>query len=85
MIRAIVQNGQVRPLEPLPAEWNEGRHVIVEDADLTSVEELEDWYRELQRMGPAEYEPGEWQHVQEVLNEADQQAKALVRREMGLK
>ena len=24
---------------------------------------------------------GEWQHVQDVLNEADEQAKALVRRE----
>jgi hypothetical protein len=84
MIRAIVQNGEIRPLEPLPAEWSNGRHVIVEDADVASVEELEAWYRELQSLGPAEYEPGEWQHMQEVLNEADEQAKALVRREMGL-
>jgi hypothetical protein len=84
MIRAIVQNGQIRPLEPLPEEWNEGREVIVEDAELTTAQELEAWYRELQSLGPAEYEPGEWQHVQEVLNEADQQAKALVRHEMGL-
>jgi hypothetical protein len=66
-------------------DWNEGRHVIVKDADRTSVEDLEAWYRELQRLGPAEYESGEWQEVQAVLNEADEQAKALVRREMGLK
>jgi predicted DNA-binding antitoxin AbrB/MazE fold protein len=85
MIRAVVQNGVFRPLDPLPAEWNEGRQVIVEDADFTSVEQLEGWYRELQRLGAAEYEPGEWQKVQAVLNEADEQAKALVRREMGLK
>jgi hypothetical protein len=84
VIRAIVQNGQIRPLEPLPAEWSEGRHVIVEDADVASVEELEAWYRELQSLGPAEYEPGEWQHVQDIFNEADEQAKALVRRGMGL-
>jgi hypothetical protein len=84
MIRAIIENGQIRPLDPLPAEWNDGREVIVEDAESTTAEELEAWYRELKRMGPAEYEPGEWQHMQEVLNEADQQAKALVRREMGL-
>ena len=71
MIRAVVQNGLIRPLEPLPAEWTEGRRVVVEDADSTSVEELEGWYRELQRLGPAEYEPGEWQRVQAVLNEAD--------------
>ena len=84
MIRAIVQNGQIHPLEPLPAEWIEGREVVVEDAESTSVEELEACYRELQSLGPAEYEPGEWEHMQEVLNEADKQAKALVRREMGL-
>jgi hypothetical protein len=47
MIRAIVQNGLIRPLEPLPEEWSEGRHVIVEDADFSSVEELESWYRDL--------------------------------------
>ena len=84
MIRAIVQNGEIRPLEPLPAEWNEGHEVIVEDAESTAIEALEAWYRELQRLGPAEYEPGEWKHMQELLNEADHQAKALVRREMGL-
>ncbi len=83
MIRAIVQNRQIRPLEPLPAEWSESRHVIVEDADVASSEELEAWYRELQSLGPAEYEPGEWQHVQDVFNEANEQAKVLVRREMG--
>ncbi len=82
MIRAVVQNGLIRPIEPLPAEWNEGRQVIVEDADFTSVAELEEWYRELQRLGPAEYEPGEWQQAQAVLNEANEQAKDLVRREM---
>jgi len=71
MIRAVVQNGLIRPLEPLPAEWTEGRRAVVEDADSTSVEELDGWYRELQRLGPAEYEPGEWQRVQAVLNEAD--------------
>jgi hypothetical protein len=85
MIRAVIQNGMFRPLEPLPAEWNEGRQVIVEDADFSSVDQLEGWYRELQLLGGAEYEPGEWQQVQAVLNDADAQAKALVRREMGLK
>jgi hypothetical protein len=59
MIRAVVRNGLIRPLEPLPAEWSEGRHVIVADADSTSVEDLEDWYRELQRLDLAEDEADE--------------------------
>ena len=31
MIRAVVKDGVIQPLEPLPAEWKEGREVIVDD------------------------------------------------------
>jgi antitoxin (DNA-binding transcriptional repressor) of toxin-antitoxin stability system len=73
--------------EPLPdvvVESFDGREVIDENADRVSTEELDEWYRELQALGPAQYEPGEWEQVQLLLDEADQQAKSLVRREMGL-
>jgi hypothetical protein len=83
MIRAVVQNGLIRPLDPLPAAWVEGHPVIVEDTDAPPVEDLDAWYRELQALGPAVYEPGEWERVQAILIEADEHAKALVRREMG--
>jgi hypothetical protein len=84
MIRAIIQNGQIHPLDPLPVEWTEGRQVIIEDAETPSPDDLEGWYRELQELGPAQYEPGEWERVQATLAEADELAKALVRRQMGL-
>jgi hypothetical protein len=83
MIRAVVQNGLIRPLDPLPAAWVEGHPVIVEATDAPPVEDLDAWYRELQALGPAVYEPGEWERVQAILIEADEHAKALVRREMG--
>jgi hypothetical protein len=82
MIRAIVQNGLICPLDPLPAAWVEGHAVIVEDVDAAPVEDLDAWYRELQSLGPAIYEPGEVERVQSTLIEADEQAKALVRNEM---
>ncbi len=81
MIRAVVQNELIRPLDPLPDAWVEGHQVIVEDSDDTPGEELETWYRELQTLGPAVYEPGEWEQVQAIFREADQKAKDLVRRE----
>jgi hypothetical protein len=84
MIRAIIENGQIRPLDPLPLEWTEGQRVIVEDAESTSSGDLEEWYRELQELGPAQYEPGEWERVQATLAEADELAKAAVRHQMGL-
>jgi hypothetical protein len=79
MIRAIVRNGEIRALEPLPAEWSDGREVIIEEAEPVPPDGLEEWYRELQKLGPAQLEPGEWEQVQATLNEADEQAKALVR------
>ena len=84
MIRAIILNGRIQPLDPLPDDRTEGRHVLVEDADSTPSDDLEEWYRELRELGPAQYEPGEWERVQATLAEADQMAKAGVRREMGL-
>ena len=84
MIRAIIQNGQFHPLDPPPAEWTEGRQVIVEDAAAAPSDDLEEWYRELEELGPARFEPGEWERVQATLAEADELAKAMVRRQMGL-
>ncbi len=34
MIRAIVKNGLIEPLEPLPLSWRDGREVVVRDTDL---------------------------------------------------
>ncbi len=82
MIRAVVQNGLIRPLDPLPAAWVEGDLVTVEDTDAAPVEDLDEWYRELQALGPTENQPGEWERVQAILIEADEQAKALVRHEV---
>jgi hypothetical protein len=84
MIRAVIQNGEIRALEPLPAEWTDGRHLVVEDTSGAPTDDLEACYRELVELGPAQYEPGERDRVQAILDDADAQAKAVVRRQMGL-
>jgi hypothetical protein len=84
MIRATIQNGEIRPLDPIPVDWPDGHELIIEYAGPPSMDDLEEWYRELKLLGPAQYEPGEWDQVQLTLKEADEQAKAIVRREMGL-
>jgi hypothetical protein len=84
MIRGVVQNGNIHPLDPIPPDWVEGHRVIVEDADPPSSGDLDGWYRELQDLGPAQYEPAERETVQAILIEADKQAKDTVRQQMGL-
>ena len=33
MVKAVVSRGEIRPLEPLPADWQEGQPLRVEKAD----------------------------------------------------
>jgi hypothetical protein len=82
MIRAVVQDGLIHPLDPLPVDWAEGRMVLVQDAESPTSDDLDTWYQELQRLGPAQYDPGERDEIQAIWAAADAQAKALVRREM---
>jgi hypothetical protein len=82
MIRGVVQDGLIRPLDPLPPDWAEGCMVIVEEAEPSTSDDLEEWYQELQRLGPAQYDPGERDQIRAIWAEADAQAKEFVRREM---
>ena len=43
MVRAVVSRGEIRPLEPLPADWQDGQPLRVEKAESEemSVEEID--------------------------------------------
>jgi len=87
MIRAIVDRGRILPLDPLPADWSEGRELVVSEAGPEppdDPEEIDRQFEELRALGAARYEPGEYEAVEALMAEADAQAKAYVRREMGL-
>jgi hypothetical protein len=83
MPRAVLKNGVIYPLEPLPPEWTDGQELWVEPAADESPESLEQWYRELEAM-VAENDPEDIARLEAALKEADELAKAQVRREMGL-
>jgi hypothetical protein len=54
-----------------------------DDAAEAGAADVERWYEELQALGVAQYEPGEKGRIEAVMREADEQAKAHVRRQMG--
>lgn len=85
MIRAVYRNGVIYPAEPVPPEWSDGQEVRVEwDFAEPSDDpaDIERWDEECRLAGPFQYEPGERERVQAVLEEADALAKAHVRRQM---
>ena len=84
MIRAVVRNGTIHPIEPMPSEWVDGREVVVEDAESPKlVEDIDRWYRELQADATA-IEPADDLTLQEALSEVRRQAKQLALHKMGL-
>jgi hypothetical protein len=83
MIRAIVRDGVIHPLDQPPAEW-EGREVRIEAVD-TNAEACDDnWAKDVEAIVSTLTDPEEWQRFKAALAEAREEDKASVRREMGL-
>jgi hypothetical protein len=85
MVKAIVSRGEIRPLEPLPVDWQEGQPLRVEKADEgeTSVEEIDRDFAVLASLCRAS-EPADEEQLDRSLQEAHRQAKEQVRRHIGL-
>jgi hypothetical protein len=84
MVKAVVTHGEIRPLEPLPADWQEGQRVRIEKADdETLVEEIDRDFAVLEKLCEAS-EPAEEEQLERALQEARRLAKGQVRRQMEL-
>ena len=85
MLKAIVTRGEICPLEPLPADWQEGQRLRVEKADdgETSLDEIDRDFAVLASLCEAS-EPADEEQLERALAEAHRQAKEQVRRQMGL-
>jgi hypothetical protein len=72
-------------LSPCPANWSDGREVVVHDKPAEngdSPEAIDQWYQELEalcELGDLEDD----ERLREALAEAHDHAKAVVRRQMG--
>jgi hypothetical protein len=82
MIRAIVCDGKIHPVEPLPPSWEDGQPVEVQAAP-SEADEFDDAMREIKRLSQ-QIDDEDWQRMRTALEEADRQAKELVRKQMGL-
>ena len=85
MLKAVVTHGEIRPLEPLPDDWQEGQRLRVEKADdgESPVAEIDRDFAILATLCEAS-EPADEEQLERALQEARRQAKEQVRRDMGL-
>jgi hypothetical protein len=82
MPKAILKNGVIYPLEPLPSEWAEGQELVVEAAPAERSERIDRWYRELEE-AVAEIDPEDERRREEAIRNLRREAKEQTRREMG--
>ena len=84
MIKAILKNGSIQPLDPIPPDWVDGQELVVEESASAPTErELLEWDQELEalaRLVPVE----EHQRVLDAIAEHEAESKEAVRREWGL-
>lgn len=81
-IKAVLRNGHIEPLEPLPSEWIEGQELLVEQPASESQDQVEQWAKELESAAqrvPVE----EHDRFQKALEEIRREGKEAMRREWG--
>lgn len=81
MPRAVVKNGVIIPLDPLPPEWADGRELWVDEvADQIHMETTNDSNHE---NPPIQEDPEDDDRLTEAIARIRQQAKSMARRQMG--
>lgn len=83
-IRAILRNGAIKPVEPLPTDWAEGQELLVEGTDAPTAEDLRAWATELETAA-TQLPADEHERFENALEEVEHESKEAVRREWGLK
>jgi hypothetical protein len=83
MIRAIVKNGVLYPLGPLPPTWTEGQELELTGAVVSPDDPagIERWYEEMAQLTAERDDLESWKRIEETL--ADRIAKDQMRRERG--
>lgn len=85
MIRAVVRDGMIQPLGPLPTTWGDGQELQdTEGEPSDDPEVINRWARELSAISDRSYDPSDWSRLEATLAEEDRLAKDRMRREMGL-
>ena len=86
MVKAVLRGGLIYPLGPLPTAWQEGQELRVEEDETRAPSDhagLDEWYAVLDSLCAAG-NPADQERLGNALSQAHEEAKAQVRRQMGL-
>ncbi len=83
MARAVLKNGVLVPIDPLPREWADGRELWVEDSRelQESSQALDEWAQKIEASA-AEIDDQDWQEMQAFLDKMHKEVKEQTRQRM---
>jgi uncharacterized membrane protein len=83
-IKAILRDGHIQPLEPLPTDWLDGQELVVEEPEDSGVDaRIAEWERDL-AAATAQLPAEEHDRFRQALSDVERDSKESVRREWGL-
>ena len=82
MLKAVLRQGVIVPLEPLPQDWEEGAALEVAKAHAPPAD-IDAWAKSMNQLC-ADSSPSDEETMHRAIEEHRRQAKDQVRREMGL-
>jgi hypothetical protein len=82
MLKAVLRQGAIVPLEPLPSDWEEGADLEVAKAPAPPGD-IDAWARSMNQLC-VDSSPSDEETMRRGIEEHRRQAKAQVRRDMGL-
>jgi hypothetical protein len=82
MLKAVLRQGVIVPLEPLPPEWEDGAALEVAKAHAPPAD-VDAWATSMSQLC-ADSTPDDEETMRHAIQEHRQRAKTQVRREMGL-
>ena len=83
-IKAILRDGRIQPLEPLPPDWADGQELLIEPPELDGREaQVRAWAQDLETAS-AQVPADEHDRFLKALEDIERESKEAVRREWGL-
>jgi hypothetical protein len=82
MLKAVLRNGEIVPMEPLPSDWKEGIALDVAKTECDNVD-IDAWAKMMNQVC-ADSSVEDEDRMRTAIDEHRRQAKAQMRREMGL-
>lgn len=83
MIKAVLENGVIRPVEPLPPDWRDGQELVVEADVVPDAADVDRWADELEAASRA-IPDEEHDRFMRALEVGEKESKDAVRRAWGL-